>query len=130
MSEPYDYAALIRRYFLAVDEKRLDDIVACFHDDATFDFPLAEQPVRGHDELRAFFGAHTGRFSEHVDAVTRVLVDGDVGISELVFDATTIEGLVVHLENCNVYRFRDGKFAAVKVYGDSVEMKRQFGLPA
>ena len=49
-------------------------------------------------------------------------------ISELVFDATTTEGLVVHLENCNVYRFRDGKFAAVKVYGDSVEMKRQFGL--
>ena len=130
MSETYDYAALIRRYFLAVDEKRLDDIVECFHEDATFDFPLAEEPVRGHDALRTFFAAHTGRFTEHVDAVTRVLVEGDLGISELVFDATTTDGLVVHLENCNAYRFRAGKFAAVKVYGDSVEMKRQFGLPA
>ena len=128
MSESYDYAALIRRYFLAVDEERVEDIIGCFHDDATFDFPLAEQPVRGHDELRAFFTAHTGRFTDHVDRVTRVLVDGDVGISEFVFDATTTEGLVVHLENCNVYRFRDGKFAALNVYGDSVEMKRQFGL--
>ena len=35
---------------------------------------------------------------------------------------------LVHLENCNVYRFREGKFAAVKVYGNSVEMRRQFRL--
>ncbi|MGI9657641.1 MAG: nuclear transport factor 2 family protein [Gaiellaceae bacterium] len=128
MNQPYDYEALILRYFLAVDEERLDDVVACFCEDATFDFPLAEQPVRGHKELREFFAAHTGRFSDHVDRVTRVLVDGDAGISELVFDATTTDGLTVHLENCNVYRFRDGRFAAVKVYGDSVEIRRQFGL--
>ena len=128
MSTPADHEALILRYFLAVDEKRLDDIVDCFCEDATFDFPLADRPVQGHDELREFFGAHTGRFSEHVDRVTRILVDGDVGISELVFDATTTDGVTVHLENCNVYRFRDGRFANVKVYGDSVEMRRQFGL--
>jgi len=128
MSETHDYEALILRYFLAVDEERLDDIVECFCEDATFDFPLAEQPVRGHGELREFFAAHTGRFSDHVDRVTRVLVDGEAAISELVFDATTTDGLKVHLENCNMYRFRDGKFAAVKVYGDSVEIRRQFGL--
>ncbi len=125
----HDYEQLILDYFLAVDEERVDDIVACFHQDATFDFPLAEEPVCGHEELRAFFAAHTGRFTEHVDRVTRVLVDGDRGISELVFDATTTDGLTVHLENCNLYRFHDGKFTALKVYGDSVEMRRQFGLP-
>lgn len=128
MSESRDYAELIRRYFLAVDEERIDDIIDCFCEDATFEFPLAEQPIRGHDELRAFFAAHIGRFDEHVDRVTRVLVDGELGISELVFDATTTDGLTVHLENCNMYRFRDGRFAAVKVYGDSVEIRRQFGL--
>ena len=128
MGTTYDYEQLVRDYFLAVDEERVDDIIACFAEDATFDFPLAEQPVRGRAELRAFFGAHVGRFDTHVDRVTRVLVDGDLGISELVFDATTTDGRTVHLENCNVYRFRDGTFSAVKVYGDSVEMRRQFGL--
>lgn len=128
MSTDSDRSEVIHRYFLAVDEERLDDIVDCFCEDATFDFPLAERPVRGHEELRSFFSAHTGRFSDHVDRVTRVLVDGDAGISELVFDATTTDGRVVHLENCNVYRFRDGKFAAVRVYGDSVTIRHQFGL--
>jgi len=128
VSETPDYAALINAYFLAVDEERIDDIVACFCDDATFDFPLADEPARGHAELRAFFTAHTGRFTDHVDRVTRVLADDEGGISELVFDATTTDGRTVHLENCNVYRFRDGKFAAVKVYGDSVTIRQQFGL--
>ena len=128
MSKGHDYAELVRRYFLAVDEERLDDILACFCEDATFDFPLAEQPIRGHDELREFFAAHLGRFESHVDRVTRILIDGERGISELVFDATTNEGRVVHLENCNFYTFRDGKLATVKVYGDSVEIRRQLGL--
>lgn len=128
MSSRAEYERLIYRYFLAVDEARLDDIVECFCDDASFVFPLAEQPIRGHEELRAFFAMHLGRFTEHVDRVTRVLADGDAGISELVFDATTTDGRVVHLENCNVYRFRDGKIAAVKVYGDSVTIRHQFGL--
>ena len=128
MSAAPDYAALIRRYFLAVDEEHVDDIVACFCEDATFEFPLADEPVRGHDGLREFFAAHVARFDDHVDRVTRVLVDGELGISELVFDATTVDGRTVRLENCNVYHFRDGKFAAVKVYGDSVEIRRQFGL--
>lgn len=128
MTTGHDYAGLVRRYFLAVDEERIDDILDCFCADATFEFPLADEPISGHAELRAFFTAHIGRFTEHVDRVTRILVDGDIGISELVFDATTTEGRVVHLENCNLYRFRDGKFAAVKVYGDSVTIRREFGL--
>lgn len=129
MAEPaHDHERLIRDYFLAVDEERIDDVVACFAEGATFEFPLADEPLRGHDELRAFFTAHVARFSDHVDRVTRILVDGDRGISELVFDATTAAGRSVHLENCNVYRFSDGRFAAVKVYGDTVTMRRQLGL--
>ena len=68
------------------------------------------------------------RLEEHVDRVTRVLGDRELDISEFVFDAPTSDGRVVHPENCNVYHFRDGKFAAVKVCGDYVEMRLQFGL--
>mgnify|MGYP003771331063 CR=1 FL=1 len=56
------------------------------------------------------------------------VADGYTNKRVIVFDATTVDGRTVRLENCNVYHFRDGKFAAVKVYGDSVEIPRQFGL--
>ena len=121
------YERLILDYFRAVDEERIDDILACFHDDATIRFAFHAEPVQGRDELRAFFSAHVGRFSEHVDRVTRILVDGDLAISELEFDAVTHDGRPVHLENCNVYRFRDGLFHEVRVYLDTVTMARQLG---
>ncbi len=122
------YERLIHTYFLAVDEERIDDVVACFCEDGTLSFPMLEDPIRGHDALRAFFTEHVARFTTHVDRVTRVLVDGESGISELVFDAETTDGRPVHLENCNVYRFRDGAFAEVRIYADSYEFRRQVGL--
>ncbi len=121
------YEALIRRYFAAVDAEQIDDIVACFGESASIRFSFQPEPVRGHAALREFFAAHIARFSSHVDRVTRVAIDGDLGASELVFDAATIDGRPVHLENCNVYRFRDGLFHEVRVYLDTVTMSRQLG---
>ena len=111
-----------------MDEERLDDVSDCFCADGTFSFPMLDDPVVGHEALRAFFAAHVGRFSSHVDRVTRVIVSGDQAISKLVFDATTNDGRPVHLENCNVYEFRGGKFAHARVYADSYELRRQFGI--
>lgn len=121
------YERLILDYFLAVDEERIDDVLSFFHHDATVRFAFHAEPVHGQEALRAFYAAHVARFAEHVDRVTRVIVDGDLGISELVFDAVTVDGRPVHLENCNVYRFRDGLFHEVHVYLDTVTMARQLG---
>lgn len=122
------YEALIRAYFLAVDEERIDDVVSCFCEDGSFSFPMLDEPVTGHAALQEFFTAHVARFSSHVDRVARVLADDDRAVSELVFDAETVDGKPVHLENCNVYRFRGGKFAEVRVYADSFELRRQLGI--
>lgn len=121
------YEQLIRRYFKAVDEERLDDIVACFQQEGTIHFSFQPEPVRGHSALRDFFAAHVGNFSTHVDKVADIIIDGDLGTSEIVFEATTNEGNPVHLENCNVYRFRNGLFHEVRVYVDTVTMGRQLG---
>ena len=118
---------LVARYFAAVDDERIDDIVDCFNADAAIRFSFHHEPVRGHAALREFFAAHVARFAEHRDVVTRVVADGDLAISEIVFDATTADGRPVHLETCNVYRFRGGRFQDVRVYLDTVEMARQLG---
>ncbi len=122
-----DCEQLILEYFKAVDEERIDDVIACFCVDGSITFPFLPEPVVGYEALRAFFAAHVARFDSHVDRVTRVLIDGETGISELVFDATTADGRSVHLENCNVYRFRERRFAEVRVYLDTVTMALQLG---
>jgi ketosteroid isomerase-like protein len=121
------YVRLVRSYFAAVEEGRLDDVLACFTDDAVFRVSYLPAPVVGHEELRAFFEGVIGRFRWREESSPLILVEGDRGISELVFHAATHEGRRVHLENCNAYRFRDGLFAEVTVYGDSVPMKLQLG---
>ena len=121
------YEALVHRYFLAVDEERIEDVVDCFTDDATMRFAFMDAPVQGREALRQLFTAHVARFRTHIDIATRVLVQGDRAISEIVFDAETPDGRRVHLENCNVYRFRDGKFHEVMVYLDTVNMARLMG---
>ena len=88
-----------------------------------------DSPAQGRDVLRRLFAEHVGRFREHVDVVTRVLVQGDRGISEIVFDGVTRDGRRVHLENCNVYAFAEGKFERVTVYLDAVTMAQQVGSP-
>lgn len=121
------YEALIRRYFQAVDEERIQDILDCFTDDGSIQFAFMDVPAHGRDALRTLFTEHVGRFREHADVVTRVLVQGDRGSSEVAFDGLTHDGRPVHLENCNFYSFRNGKFERVTVYLDTVTLARQLG---
>lgn len=58
------------------------------------------------------------------------MIDGDRGISELVFEGELKGGGRVRFENCNAYVFRDGRFAHVRVYGDAADMRRQLGQEA
>ena len=119
------YEALIHRYFLAVDEERIEDVLDCFTPDGEMQFAFMDAPACGREALRALYIEHVARFRTHIDIATRVVVQGDRAISEIVFDAETPAGRPVHLENCNVYRFRDGKFHIVKVYLDTITFARQ-----
>ena len=101
--------ALIERYFALVGAGEIDAVVACFAEDSSFWPPLAPQPLRH-------------------EVTTRVVVDGDRGLSELVFDATFPDGRTVHFENCNSFTFRGALFGDVRVYADAADMRRQLGV--
>ncbi|MEZ5098221.1 MAG: nuclear transport factor 2 family protein [Thermoleophilia bacterium] len=122
------YEQLVHDYFAAVERGDLDAVLACFTEDAVFRVSYNPEPVVGREALRGFFAGVVERMRNRREVATRILVDGDRGISELVFDAETADGRPLHFENCNAYVFRDGLFAEVTVYGDSVTMKRQLGV--
>lgn len=120
--------ALIERYFALVGAGEIDAVVACFAEDGSFWPPLAPQPLRGHAAIRAFFEGLIPLFEQRHEVTTRVVVDGDRGLSELVFDATFPDGRTVHFENCNSFTFRGAVFGDVRVYADAAEMRRQLGV--
>lgn len=117
---------LIETYFRSVGAGDVEAVVACFAEDGSFWPPLAAEPFRGHPAIRAFFEGLIPLFRARHEVTTRVIVDGDRGLSELVFDAELVDGRSVHFENCNTYVFRDGRFAEVRVYADAAAMRRQF----
>ena len=120
-----DYRARIEEYFRLVGAGDVDGVVACFAEDGSFWPPLAGEPFRGHVAIRTFFEGLIPLFSSRHEVTTRVIVDGDRGLSELVFEAELIDGRRVRFENCNTYAFRGGRFGDVRVYADAAAMRRQ-----
>lgn len=120
-----DYRALIEEYFRLVGAGDVDGVVACFAEDGSFWPPLAGEPFRGHVAIRTFFEGLIPLFSSRHEVTTRVIVDGDRGLSELVFEAELVDGRRVRFENCNTYAFRGGRFGDVRVYADAAAMRRQ-----
>jgi ketosteroid isomerase-like protein len=128
MSDSAAYRALIEEYFRLVGAGDIEGVVACFAEDGSFWPPLTPEPLHGHEQIRAFFAGLIPLFVSRHEVTTRVIVDGERGLSELVFDAELSDGQPVHFENCNTYVFRSGRFGDVRVLADAADMRRQLGL--
>jgi ketosteroid isomerase-like protein len=128
MSTDAAYRELIARYFRLIGQGDIEGVVACFAEDGTFWPPVAPEPLRGHVAIRAFFEGLIDAFDARHEVTTRVVVDGDRALSELVFDAELPDGRPVHFENCNTYTFRDGRFGDVRVFADAAGMRRQMAV--
>jgi hypothetical protein len=66
--------AMIERYALAATESRVDDIAACFAQDAELRDPFDGPIIRGRDAIRAFFEVG-------VAMIDRLAVNGPVRIT-------------------------------------------------
>lgn len=124
------HEALIARYFGLVGAGEIDAVLACFEEDGSFQPPPAPEPFRGHAAIRGFFEGLIPLFALRHEWTTRVVVDGELGLAELVFEAELHDGRHVRFENCNVFRFRGGRFGDVRVYGDAAGMRAQLAPPA
>ena len=82
LREVADKAALVNLsvlYSMAVDDHDLDTVVACFAPDGTF--TRLGTTVRGHDDLRAFYGSMMDRYvtTLHTPESHVAVVDVDAG---------------------------------------------------
>ena len=105
-------------YFYNVDNKNLDDVIACFTEDAELTVQTAHVTHRRHDGIRRMFGdfmrdtpvIYHGDYSHVVDVDNQLIASQFIARNELA------DGSEIAMRNCNFFVLRDGRFGKVTIY--------------
>lgn len=118
---PHEYYVDIvtKRYFHGVDNKNLDLVLACFHEDAFLHELTSDTRHDGRDRgIRRMFEdlfANHGRIW-HGNFVHTVDVEAEAICSQFSVEIESPEGGMLRYENCNRFYLKDGRFQRVFVY--------------
>ena len=110
--------ALVERYFAAVDNEDLPDLLATLQPDCVFSVETHGVRLHGHTEISAMF---TRLWADHVAVLHHQFThvpDPDTGhiASRFTVQNTEHDGSLTHKSNCNFFEIIDGRFATVRVY--------------
>ena len=106
-------------YFSNVDHKNLDVILDCFARDAVFTVQSTFTSYEGRDSgIRKFYESISAGFLKiwHGDFEHIVDVESQRISTQFNVRRTHLNGAEASMSNCNVFRFKDGKFNQVFVY--------------
>lgn len=105
-------------YFSNVDAKRLEETLACFHDEALFCIQSSFTRHAGKDAIRRMFVDFFDAYETIVHKDFTCTIDEANGRISASFEAvlTAADGSVTRLHNTNFWRIREGRFQEVYVY--------------
>ena len=108
----------IHKYFGNVDQKNLDAVLNCFHDNAMITVQTAFTVHEGKDAIRRMFTDFMGAYETIVHKDFTCTVDESNGRITANFTAVLedADGKRTELHNTNFWRIRDNKFQEVYVY--------------
>jgi ketosteroid isomerase-like protein len=129
---------LVRAYFIALEEKDLEGLVAILTEDAVLEMPF---DVAGTNNPRDLWRGTDGAAAHYSQAFTDVAsisftdvaisptIDPDVVFAEALGEMAMVNGRPYN--NRYVFRFdlRDGKIQRIREYGNPVTSAISFGLP-
>jgi ketosteroid isomerase-like protein len=119
-----DPAAIATAYFMAVNERRWDDLAALFHDDAELR-PVGSRPRIGRDDVAAYYPPLLAGFATSFDDPRALHVADDVVTAEIAFTGTTVGGREVAFDAVDVFRIRDGRISSLRILYDILDVIRQ-----
>jgi len=111
----------------AFNRHDLNEIMDYFSDDCSFDFPRGPEPFGkrfiGKAQVREGLAArfkgipdvHYGNDAHWISA------SGDKGVSEWLLTGTTIAGIKLKVQGCDLWEFKDGKISRKDSYWKIVE---------
>ena len=121
---PYYIDIVTKRYFDGVDNKGMDQVLDCFHDDAVLTEVTSNTVHDGKDAIRSMFTRLFADFSSiwHGNFVHTADPDSNSVCSQFTVLITPTGGDELRYENCNRFYLKGGKFQRIYVYmsGDNL----------
>lgn len=126
----------VRRQNRAFSEKRLDELLACFSDDAVQHEPFVERPIAGKAALRDYYLGSFEYFPDETVTIERLVSTGPVVVGQWVcrgtqhgeFMGLAPTGRRFDVPECGFYEFgEDGLIKELWVYVDSGTIAKQLG---
>jgi steroid delta-isomerase-like uncharacterized protein len=128
--------ALAKSYFAAVAGRDLDSMLSHWHEDGVEDL-VAVGVLRGHGELREFFGENFRAVPDWDMTVDRIVADTSTAVGQWrltgTFSGAPFQGIEptgkrIQLRGCDILEIEDGKIRHNTVYYDGADFARQIGL--
>ncbi len=118
---------IVRAYFAAVNETRLEDLVALFAPEASLHFPLSD-PIVGREAIGRFYANVLQFYPERFDEVRRLFFspEGDVAV-EIHFEGKTATGREVVFEAVDLFTIREGLIQKLQIFYDSARVLEMIG---
>ncbi len=113
-----DGAALVRRYFAAVDAADLDGVLATLHDDCVFTVETHGVRLEGREAISGMFRRlwANHRAVRHYEFRVLAAPGWNRIAAQFQVENTEKDGSLTHKSNCNFFDFRDGRFSHIAVY--------------
>jgi ketosteroid isomerase-like protein len=116
--------AAIRTYFEALNAEEWPRLAAAWADDAELR-AVGARPRRGRDDIMTYYHGLFGPWPTHHDRPTRVIVAGDVVVTEVEFTGTTATGQEIRFDAVDVFDLRDGVIARMTLWYDLAWVRGQ-----
>ena len=118
------YIEVVEAYFAALDDRRIDDVLTYFNEDAVFTIQSAFITCNGHQGIKEMFGQFLDTYEKIVHTEFEHIVDP---VAEAISSRFRVElddrqGAHETKRSVNHWYFKDGKFQRVYVWisGDNV----------
>jgi ketosteroid isomerase-like protein len=122
-ADPTSIKAFVYAYYKAVNDSRWDDVVACFHEDATLLVP-SQLPKVGHDEISRFYTHVDVQFPGlHHDDVPLLMVDGNRVMTLVDMHGINREGVHTRLWTAGFFTLESGRIRQYRVIFDTAQLQ-------
>ena len=108
----------IHKYFANVDQKNLDAVLDCFHDNAMMTTQTSFTTHAGKTDIKRMFTDFMGAFETIIHRDFEITVDEDNGriAASFVAELHDADGNKTLLENTNFWRVRGDRFQEIYIY--------------
>lgn len=114
--------AIVKKYFDLVNNDAVDELLALWDENGTFDMPLRGR-LQGKEEIKKFYQSLPALYAEHHDGPVKSVISGNQAVIKVVVTNTTPAGKTISFDAFSWMTFgADGKLTSIEAMFDTAKL--------